>query len=110
MNTGYKFIIRVHLYESVDFLFNLVNPAFWSFFGSHLNAGESFPEFFEDWADFIHAAWNIDFCSVVIDATNWADYSSCSAQADFYEIFKLVFVNLSLFDFEVKIVACNLNQ
>ena len=98
MNTDYKFIIRAHLCESVDFLFNLVNPAFWSFFGSHLNAGESFTEFFEDWADFIHAAWDIDFCAVVIDAADWADYSSRAAQADFYEILKLALVDLTLFD------------
>ena len=74
------------------------DPAFGSFFGSHLDACECFAEFFEDWADFIHAAWDIDFCAVVIDATDWADYSSCAAQADFYEILKLALVDLTLFD------------
>ena len=98
MNTGYKFIICAHLCESVDFLFNLVNPAFWSFFGSHLNAGESLAELFENRANLVHAAWDIDFCAVVIDAANWADYSSCAAQADFYEILKLALVDLTLFD------------
>ena len=88
-------------------LFNLVNPAFRSLFASHLDSRQGFAELSENRTDFLHSGRNHNFCSVVIDATDWRNYRCRSAKTDFNEILKLRFVYGSFFNLNVKIIACN---